>query len=269
MSSLLKRNRFLIPRRITQVTLLLLFIGANFYGWKIIQGNYSAAYIFESFYLADPFAVLQMLAAGLILNIDVLIGALIILVLYGLLFGRSFCSWICPVNIVSDFAHFIRRKLQMNKVDEKMPFKRSTRYWILLLSLVVSAFSGVAAFEFVSPVSMLHRGIIFGFGFGIAAVFMVFLFDVFVLRNGWCGYICPLGAFYSFVSKFSFLRVNHIKDNCTMCGNCFSVCPEKQVLSIIDKQSGSIPNSECTICGRCVEVCDDDALHFGKFTKLK
>ena len=269
MISLLKRNRYLIPRRIVQIFFLVLFVGANLYGWKALQGNYSAAHVFESFYLADPYAVLQMLVAGFILNIDVIVGAVIILLLYGLILGRSFCSWICPMNIVSDLAHFVRRKTHMNRLDEKMPIKRNTRYWILILSLVVSVFSGVAAFEFVSPISMLHRGIVFGFGFGLAAVLMVFLFDVFVIRNGWCGYICPLGAFYSFISKYSLLRVNHKKDNCTMCGNCFAVCPEKQVLSIIDKQSGSIPNTECTNCGRCIEVCYDNALHFGNLKKLK
>ncbi len=269
MSRLLKRNRFLIFRRIVQLFFPILFVGSNIYGWKILEGNYSAAYVFGSFYLADPFAVLQMLVAGFTLNFDLILGAIIILLVYGLLFGRSFCSWVCPINIVTDFALFVRRKTNMNRYDEKMPFKRSLRYWILVLSIVVSLFSGVAAFEFVSPVSMLHRGLVFGFGFGIAAVVMVFLFDVFMLKNGWCGYICPLGAFYSVISKYSLIKVNHTKSKCSMCGNCFAVCPERQVLSIIDKQSGSIPNSECTNCGRCIEVCEDDALHFGKYSKLK
>ncbi len=265
----MKKNRFLILRRIVQISFPVLFVGANIYGWTVLQGNYSAAYIFKSFYLADPYAVLQMLAAGFILNLDLITGAVIILIVYGLLLGRSFCSWVCPVNIISDLAIYIRKKSGMNKTDDKMPVSRNLRYWILALSLVISFFSGVAAFEFVSPVSMLHRGIVFGFGYGIAAVFMVFLFDMFVLKNGWCGHICPLGAFYSLISKYSLIKVNHIKENCTMCGHCFAVCPERQVLSIIDKHTGSIPNSECTNCGRCIEVCSDNALHFGRLKNIK
>lgn len=53
---------------------------------------------------------------------------------------------------------------------------------------------GIAAFEFVSPISMLHRGIVFGMGFGWSAIAMIFLFDLFVLKNGWCGHVCPFCA---------------------------------------------------------------------------
>jgi len=248
---------------------MILFAGSNYYGWKILMGNYSSAYVFESFYLSDPYAVLQMLAAGFALQIDVLIGAVITVLLYGLLAGRSFCSWVCPMNVVTDFAHWIRRKTGMNRVDMKIPVNRNLRYWILLLGIILSAISGVAAFEFVSPISMLHRGIIFGMGMGIAAVIIVFFFDLFVIRNGWCGHICPLGGFYSLIGKYSLLRVNHKKEKCTECNLCFAVCPERQVLSIINKKSGSILYGACNNCGRCIEVCDDNALKFGIGKKVK
>ena len=119
-----------------------------------------------------------------------------------------------------------------------------------------------------SPVSMLHRGLIFGMGFGWAAVAVIFLFDLFVLKNGWCGHICPIGAFYSITSKFHWIKVKHTKENCTNCNDCFVVCPEPQVLKIIGKESGPIDNGECTNCGRCIEVCNDHALKFIKKEKI-
>jgi len=109
---------------------------------------------------------------------------------------------------------------------------------------------------------MVHRGIVFGLGFGWAAMLIIFLFDLFVLKNGWCGHICPLGGFYSLLGKFSLIRVLHSEENCTLCMKCKDVCPEHQVLHMIGKESLSVTSGECTNCGRCVEVCDDDALGF-------
>ena len=226
------------------------------------MGNYSSAWVFETFYLADPHAVVQMLATGFIVGTDVLIGAVIIVAFYALIGGRSFCSWVCPVNIVSDTANWLRLKLKMHKVDFINLIDRKTRYWILILGLIISALSGVAAFELVNPVTMLHRGIIFGFGMGWALIMMVFLFDLVVIEYGWCGYLCPLGAFYSFISKYSLIKVRHLQENCTKCMKCKEICSEVQVLKIIGFESGLISSGECTNCGRCIEVCEDNSLKY-------
>ncbi len=267
----MKNAKFLILRRIVQILILVLFFGGNYWGWKILLGNYSSAYVFESFYLADPYAVIQMTFAGVILATDIYIGALIIVLFYALIGGRAFCSWVCPVNIITDFAHWIRRKTKMNQADIKVPVKRTIRYWILALGIIVSILTGVAAFEFVSPISILHRGIIFGFGFAWTAVLLILLFDIFVLRNGWCGYVCPLGAFYSIINKISIIKVQHTHDKCTLCMKCVAICPERQILHMIGKETTQVKSGECTNCGRCIDVCDDNSLKFSiiKFKKNK
>jgi ferredoxin-type protein NapH len=99
-------------------------------------------------------------------------------------------------------------------------------------------------------------------GFGWAAMLVIFLFDLFILKNGWCGHICPLGGFYSTLGKFSLIRVDHDEEKCTICMKCKEVCPENQVLFMVGKSSEQVLMGECTNCGRCVEVCDDDALNF-------
>lgn len=262
MSTIWNNYRYLILRRTTQFGLLFLYFGANAWGWTILMGNLSSSLFLGIVPLSDPYALLQMVAAGAVLATDLLVGAFIVALFYLLIGGRAFCSWACPVNIVTDAAALLRRKLGVDAIAKKQPASRNMRYWVLALSLILSFAMGVTAFEFISPISMLHRGIVFGLGFGWAAMLIIFLLDLFVLKNGWCGHICPLGGFYSIVGKVSLIRVQHNEENCTLCMKCKVVCPEQQVLYMIGKESIPVLSGECTNCARCIEVCDDDALGF-------
>lgn len=263
MGTLWNNYRYLILRRMTQIGLLVLYFGANAWGWTILMGNLSSSVFLDFVPMSDPYAALQMLAAGAVLATDLLIGVAVIGIFYLLIGGRVFCSWVCPINMITDAAAFTRRIIGMDRIQGvKQPASRNIRYWVLALSLILSFIMGVTAFEFISPISMVHRGIVFGLGFGWAAMLIIFLFDLFVLKNGWCGHICPLGGFYSLVGKFSLIRVHHLEENCTLCMKCKDVCPEKQVLHMIGKESLPILSGECTNCARCIEVCDDDALRF-------
>lgn len=262
MKNFIFKHRFLIARRFTQISIMVLYLLASVYGINILMGNLSSSLFLEFIPLSDPYAVLQMFFAGAIISSNILFGALIITVFYMIIGGRAFCSWVCPVNMITDLANFLRRKLGFNQIQKKQPASRNIRYWVIGISLIISFFMGIAAFELISPVSMVHRGIIFGLGFGWATILVIFLFDLFVLKNGWCGHICPLGGAYSLIGKFSFIRVHHNAPNCTACMKCKEVCPENQVLHMITKESIPVLSGECTNCGRCVEVCDDNALNF-------
>ena len=255
--------KYLLLRRVTQFTLLFLYFGANAYGWHILEGTFGSSVLFGVIPLADPYTTLQVLATGFVLSADVLLGALIIILFYMVVGGRAFCSWVCPINMVTDLANWLRRKLNLDKEEVNYRFiKRRARYWIMVLGLIVSAVVGVAAFEVLSPITIMQRGIIFGFGAGIAVIVAIFLFDLFGVKNGWCGHLCPLGASYSLIGKASVIRVKHDHEACTACMKCKVVCPENQVLHMIDKESISVTDGECTNCGRCIDVCDDDALGF-------
>jgi len=263
MKTLLDKYRYLILRRFTQIGILVLYFGSNAWGWTVLMGNLSSSKFLGFLPMSDPYAALQMLAAGAVLAADLLMGVAIITVFYLLVGGRAFCSWVCPINMITDAANFLRRKLEIDRIQGvKQPASRNMRYWVLALSLIISFVMGITAFEFISPISMVHRGIIFGLGFGWAAMLIIFLFDLFVLKNGWCGHICPLGGFYSLLGKFSLIRVHHIEENCTLCMKCKDICPERQVLHMIGKKSLPVLSGECTNCARCIEVCDDDALRF-------
>lgn len=258
----MSKYKYLILRRVSQLSILFLYFAGNMWGLKMLMGNLSTSIFMGIIPLSDPFAVLQILATGTLITIDLIIGAGIILLFYGIFGGRAFCSWVCPVNMLTDLANWIRRKLKIDKIDRRIWISRRVRYYMIALTFLLSGLMGVTAFEFISPISIFTRGVIFGFGMGLGLLLSIFLLDLFVIKNGWCGHICPLGAFYSIIGKWSIFKVKHIQENCTLCMNCKDVCPEKDVLFMIGKETAPILSGECTLCGRCIEVCDDEALHF-------
>ncbi|NOX15179.1 MAG: 4Fe-4S binding protein, partial [Epsilonproteobacteria bacterium] len=130
--------KYLISRRVVQISIILLFLSGNYYGWKVLAGNLSSSSIFGLIPLSDPYAVLQMFVAGAVVSSNLLIGAVIILLFYGLLGGRAFCSWVCPVNIITDGANWTRRKFGFDMVAKKQPSSRSLRYWVIVISLIIS-----------------------------------------------------------------------------------------------------------------------------------
>ena len=257
--------RYILLRRATQITVLLLFFGTAHWGWSLVGepvlvGNLSSSELLGVIPMADPFAVLQIFLTRHALESKVIIGASIVFVLYVLLGGRVWCSWVCPINMVTDLAGWLRVRLG---VRDMFHLSRNIRYTVLALALLLSALTGVAAFEWVSPISMMHRELLFGMGLGWMAVAGVFLFDLLVLKHGWCGHLCPLGAFYALPGRIAAVRVGFDTPTCTHCGECARVCLEPQVLNFkLAASAGMISSGECTNCGRCITVCPEDTLHF-------
>lgn len=258
--------RYLILRRLTQFGILLLFFGTAHWGWEaakdvpLLSGNLSGSEFLGLIPMADPFAVLQIFLTGHVLLTESIIGAALVLGFYALVGGRAFCAWVCPVNAVTDLAGWMRQRLP---IPTLFALNRNIRYFVLATALILSVITGVAAFEWVSPVGMTHRGIIFGMGLGFLALIAIFLFDLLILRNGWCGHLCPLGAFWSLVGKTALIRVRFDQDSCTHCGECAKICPEPQVLNLKKlEQTGYVVPGECSNCGRCTALCPEGSLNF-------
>lgn len=258
--------KWLLLRRSVQISILALFLLGPLAGVWIVKGNLAYSYTLGILPLTDPYVALQSLLTGHVPEKLGLIGVAIVLGFYFLVGGRVYCSWVCPVNIVTDTAGWLRRRLG---IKGSVHLARETRYWVLGMTLVGSVATGVVLWELINPVSMLHRGLIFGMGMAWAIVLVVFLFDLFVMSRGWCGRLCPVGAFYGLIGKLSPVRVSAPQRSaCNDCMDCFEVCPEPQVIRPALKGAGKgvgpvILSSACTNCGRCIDVCSKDVFRFG------
>ena len=219
--SWLARNRWLLLRRLGQLAILALFLAGPWFGVWVLKGNLSASLIFDTIPLSDPLLALQSMVAGHWPYKTALIGAAIVLVFYLLVGGRVFCSWVCPVNVVTDAAAWSRRKLGIK--TGRAP-DASTRYWLLGGILLATAISGVLVWEWVNPVSLLHRALIFGLWGSLLAIAGIFAYDLLIASRGWCGHLCPVGAFYGLLGRTALVRVSAAQRSaCDDCMDCFTV----------------------------------------------
>ena len=254
-----KAHRFLILRRISQFSIIALFMAGP--TWGVFKGNLSSSTLFDVIPFTDPLLLLQTIAAGHLPEFTAILGALIVVALYALIAPRAFCAWVCPLNIVTDLAAWLRRKLNL-KASYSWP--KSLRYWLIPVLLIGSAISGSALWVWIDPVSALHRGLIFGMGAGWMLIVLVFLLDLLLVEHGWCGHLCPLGATYGIIGKQSIMRVTATDRNaCTKCMDCFNVCPEPQVLREPLKDGDiRVMDQDCISCGRCIDVCSEKVFEF-------
>ncbi|WP_420410993.1 quinol dehydrogenase ferredoxin subunit NapH [Roseibium sp.] len=257
-------HRFLILRRLSQAFFLALFMLGPWFGLWWVVGTLAGSRTFDVLPLTDPLVLLQSLAAGHLPELTALIGAIIVLAVYALIGGRVYCSWVCPINPITDAAHWLHDRLGIQKGWQP---NRNTRLWVLGTVLAVSALTGTIAWEVVNPITLLHRGLIFGMGFAWTIVALVFFFDLFVSRRGWCSHICPVGAFYGLVGTKSILRITAAeRARCDDCMDCYAVCPENHIISpALKGKPGDTPlilSPDCTNCGRCIDVCSVDVFAF-------
>ncbi len=258
-------HRFGVLRRLSQLFFLSLFLTGPLFGLWIAKGTLAASLTLGLLPLTDPFVLAQSLAARHAAAGQALIGAAIVLAAYLLLGGRSYCAWVCPLNPVTDFAAFLRRRLGITTSARLRP---ATRNYLAAALLIGAALSGMALWEWVNPITMAQRALIFGTFLGLVPALVIFLFDLFVARHGWCGHLCPVGAAYGAIGRLSLLRISApARDACDDCMDCFAVCPEPQVISpaLRGAEHGASPlvlSPDCTLCGACIDVCPERVFTF-------
>lgn len=265
----LAAHKWLVLRRLAQAGFLAVFLTGPLWGFWITKGTLASSMTLGVLPLTDPMMALQALLAGHVLETSGLIGAAIVLAAYALVGGRTFCGWACPVNVVTDFAAWVRTRFGLK---DAYPMDRRLRLLILGGVLVGSALTGTIVWEAVNPVTMLHRalvtGTLFTGGAALSITVAVLLFDLGVASRGWCGHLCPVGAFYALVGAKGLVRVSAAnRDACDNCMDCFTVCPERQVITpaLRGAKTGASPiivSRDCSNCGRCIDVCAKDVFIF-------
>ncbi|EGR1598277.1 TPA: quinol dehydrogenase ferredoxin subunit NapH [Vibrio parahaemolyticus] len=254
-----RAHRFLVLRRLCQLTIIALFMAGPTLG--VLTGNLSSSMLLDTVPLSDPLIVLQALATGHIPEFNALLGVVIVVVFYAILAPRAFCAWVCPLNIVTDLAAWLRRKFNIKASYRWSP---TIRYWLIPVLMLGSALSGAILWTWLDPVAALHRGLVFGMGAGWVLIALVFVLDLLLVEHGWCGHLCPLGAAYGVIGRKSLLRVTAVRrEDCTKCMDCFYVCPEPEVLRQPLKEGDRrVMDQNCISCGRCLDVCPEHVFEF-------
>lgn len=259
MASALHRRRWLLMRRSLQILIVLAFVVDLPEIGRIAAGNLSSSVWFWHVPLTDPFVMLQSLLAGAPLAKAALIGVAIVAAFYAFFGGRIYCSWVCPINMLTDAAHWLRHKL---KIKGNLTLSRELRTVLLVIALVLSVITGTLAWEIINPITLFQRELMWASTAGLTFLAALFLFDFFVSRRGWCGHLCPVGAFYKWLGRYGRLRVTALKtDACSGCSDCITVCPEPHVLApLVAQKAMTVTDSDCTRCGACLDKCDSGAL---------
>ena len=232
-------------------------------------------------------AKIQFLPAVMALNVVVVI----VLVALTLVFGRIYCSVICPLGVFQDLLARFRRKKNKYSYSKEVKWLR----YPMLVVFVIASVAGIGSlFQLLAPYSAYGRIATMIFQpiwkagnnllamaaehydsyafytidtwmrslpvFIIAAVTLVVLF-VLAWRGGrtYCNTICPVGTILSFFARFSWLKIHFDEDKCKNCSLCSKNCKA----ACIDFKTHTVDYSRCVVCGNCIDSCKFGALKYG------
>ena len=231
---------------------------------------------------------LQFLEAVLALNVVVIV-ALIVLTL---VFGRIYCSIICPLGIMQDIFGWLGKKAKKNRytyskahlwlriifliamflaflmgmsivVQLLAPYSAFGRIATNLLQPVYLAINNVLASiaEQLDSYAFYHRDIwLRALPSLIISLLTLVILAILAWRNGrtYCNTICPVGTLLGMLSRFSFLKIHFDVEKCRNCSLCTKNCKA----SCIDFKTHTVDATRCVVCGDCIESCKFGALSY-------
>lgn len=252
-------------RRWTVLILVnLLFVASYQLDIQMLEGALTASR-FVGFHMADLNSALQVMLAYKEVVINLVIGTTTVLIMWWLLGGRTFCSWVCPYHLVAEWAEMAHDYLARKKIVKDHPFDRRVRtvFWIVFASLAFV--TGYTVFETISPTGILSRALIYGPGVALIWVATLLLFEIFYSKRAWCRYACPIGLTYGLVGAVSPLKVTYNLSTCFHEAECKKVCEVPHVLDMVVKGRATdvdmFIGADCTHCGRCVDACPTHSLN--------
>ncbi|MBF0218229.1 MAG: NapH/MauN family ferredoxin-type protein [Gammaproteobacteria bacterium] len=255
----------------TLIAINLLFVVSYYFDIQILEGALTASR-FVGFHMADLNSALQVMLAYKVVVLNLVIGTVTVFMMWVLLGGRTFCSWVCPYHLLAEWAEVIHLRLEAKGWVNNHTFHRGVRTVLYFIFALLALITGYTVFETLSPTGILSRALIYGPGLALIWVGLLLLLEIFYSRRLWCRYACPIGITYGVVGLLSPLRVTYNATACHHEGDCRKVCLVPHVLDLtIRGRAPEIVNdvsADCTRCGLCVDICPTDSLHF-EFKGLK
>lgn len=267
-------------RKVRIVLAAVMFIGIT---WLFVDFTGTAHH------LTSWMPKVQFLEAVLALNIIVVA----VLVVLTLIFGRMYCSVICPLGVMQDIFGWLGKKAKKNRYSfsKELKWLRYSALVLFIIALVagvgivfqlLAPYStyGIIATNLLQPVYIAGNNMLASIAENadsylfyhedlwlrslpsliIAAVMLIILF-VLAWRNGrtYCNTFCPIGTILSFLARFSFLKVSFDKDKCRSCSLCSKNCKS----ACIDFKNHTVDYTRCVVCGNCIDSCKFGALKYG------
>ena len=186
-----------------------------------------------------------------------------ITILIGLLIGRTVCGFLCPFGLIQEL---------LNKIPSpefKLPRRllRVKFFLPVIFVLILPLATALPTFcEFICPAGTLEAGLpliatheelrrVIGKLFALKiSILLVVIVGSVVVHRFFCRVMCPLGAIYGLLNKYSLYRIDCAHDKCIGCGRCKKVCPIELDPTI------DFDSVECVRCGRCVDICPTKAM---------
>ncbi|MDR2461425.1 MAG: 4Fe-4S dicluster domain-containing protein [Deltaproteobacteria bacterium] len=210
--------------------------------------------------LIDFLEIIAKLQFGQIIGALFSIGplyAVFLFILYGLLtmvFGRFFCSFMCPLGALMDLVGILRQKARRKKFAYKP--RRFTQVLVPILVLLLFWVGISLPFGLLEPYSILSSKILSYLG-GPSLVFFIVLVLSYFWGRGFCNSLCPTGFVLSLFAKGSIYRLA-IGDTCIKCGACERVCPA----SCINFKEKLVDYGRCVLCLECKSLCPNSSLQY-------
>ncbi len=232
---------------------------------QLVEGALTASRVL-GFHFADLNAALQVMLAYKEVLINLLIGTATVAILWWLVGGRAFCAWTCPYHLLSEWVEILHLKLLQRGWARDLPMDRRLRAVLWVVFALLALITGYTVFEWISPVGITSRALIYGTLAGMAWVGVLLFVELFFVRRMWCRYMCPIGLTYAAIGSLSPTVVHYDLEKCLHEGECRKVCLVPHVLEITKKGRATKARidigADCTRCAMCIEACPTGALSF-------
>ncbi len=252
-----------IWRRITQTAAALMLFAVpalTIRGIYVISGSFYSLAI-GPLSISDPLCVLQVILSTLSVTATLILSIMVPLII-ACIFGRVFCSWVCPQNAISELFDFIARKGGIKRALEVKPTP-VPRYILLVVLLAATLLAGFPVASLISlpgiislqATRYIYEGVI---GAESALVCIAILSECFLVRRAWCNFICPVGGLLGAFRLKRTMKVAYTGDEKHTCSRCFE-CKNACQLGL--DPMGGVIYPLCHNCGDCIAACERANAH--------